>query len=464
MRGLMIDCSRLVERHGYYHELIARCSAWGYDALVLHCCDDHGLTAVLPGMEDLAAPHALPTAELRALIAAGRAADMRIIPEIECFGHARWLEGHPRWDACFAGDRGRESLAFNAVDPVSPLTAELMQRLIAAVCAVFDDEVVHIGCDEVDLGDFCARRGLGDPHDVWSGWVNRLIAMVRAQGRRAMLWADHLEKEERIARAVDTDAIVVSWHYGPDDDADGAGMRRLRDAGFRDIIAAPAVQCWSSRIHCLQRNLENVAAMEGHARACGAAGTLDTIWCPFRHIQGALWHGLASAAIIHRTGVLPDDDGSAVADLLFGGGNAATRRLCRDLPLLECHNQLFWHLWHGTRPGSLTLTEAGCNLRLGAELLPAIAGAEVPRHGADLQAMQLAARTAVHLSQRLLRPDLAGDAAHRREHAALTAELAADWDATRFPDDPARATPRWSASWGHHHLLALMARLGGACG
>jgi len=459
MRGLMIDCSRLIERHGYYTELLGQIAEWGYDTLVLHFCDDHGLTAVLPGCEDLAAAHALSTDELRGLVALGRQRGVRVIPELECFGHARWLVGQARWDACFAGDRGEQDLAFNAVDPSNPLTAELMDRLIGAVCEVFTDEVVHIGCDEVDLGDFCRRRGLGDPLDVWAAWVNRLIAMVHARGRRAMLWADHLEKEERIAAQIDKRAIVVSWHYGPNDDETAGGMRRLRDAGFADIVAAPAIQCWVTRIHAMERNLANVALMEQHARAVGATGTLDTIWCPFRHLQGALWHGIATSALIHRSGRLPADDGSAVADLLFGGGNAAARRLCRDLHRLECHNNLFWHLQKGTAPGSGVVADALDVVQLGAELLPAVAGAEVPRHGDRLAAMLLGARTAVHLAQRLLRPELAGDAVFRRDHARLTGEIAAEWDRTRFPDDAARSRPRWGGNWGAHYLLPLMLKL-----
>lgn len=459
MRGLMIDCSRLIEQHGYYSTLLNQIADWGYDTLVLHFCDDHGLTAVLPGFEDLAAPHALSTDELRALVALGRQRGVRVIPEIECFGHTRWLVGHPRWDACFAGDRGDKDLKFNSVDPTSELAAELMHGLIGAVHQIFDDEVVHIGCDEVDLTAFCAKRGLGDPVDLWASWVNRLIGMVHAHGRRAMLWADHLEHEERIAKLIDKRAIVVSWHYGPDDDETPNGMRRLRDAGFTDIVAAPAIQCWSTRIHVMERNLANVALMENHARAQGAMGTLDTIWCPFRHLQGALWHGIAASAHIHRTGSLPLDDGTIIAELLFGGGNAAAKRLCRDLHRLECHNNLFWHLHKGTRPGSGVLADALDVVQLGADLLPAVAGAEVPRHQDRLEAMLLGARTAVHLSQRLLRPELAIDTAFRRDHACLTAEIEAEWDRTRFADDPSRSQPRWGGNWGAHYLLPLMLKL-----
>lgn len=459
MRGLMIDCSRLIEQHGYYHDLLNQIADWGYDTLVLHFCDDHGLTAVLPGFEDLATANALTTAELQALIALGRQRGVRVIPEIECFGHARWLADHPRWGACFAGDGSAANLQFNAVDPLSPLTAELMDALIGATCQVFSDEIVHIGCDEVDLTDFCAKHAVSEPLDLWADWVNQLIGMVHARGRRAMLWADHLEKEERIAARVDKRAIVVSWHYGPDDDGTADGMRRLQAAGFREIVAAPAIQCWLTRVHAMQRNLVNVALMETHARAVGAIGTLDTIWCPFRHLQGALWHGIASAAHIHRTGDLPDDDGTIIADMLFGGGNAAAKRLCRDLPRLEFHNGLALHLFRGSRPGSNLLADARTVVQLGAELLPAVARAEVLQHQDRLAAMQLAARCAVHLSYAVLRPDCMANPEHRRTSAELVAGLEAEWDHTRFADDPARHQVRWGDNWGHQYLLPLMRRL-----
>lgn len=459
MRGLMIDCSRLMERHGYYHELVDELAAWGYDTLVLHLCDDHGLTAVLPGFEDLAAPHALGADELAALIARGRERNVRIIPEIECFGHTRWLAGHPRWGACFAGDRSDRELAFNAVDPSSPLSAEVMERLIEATCRVFPDEVVHIGCDEVDLGDFCARRGLGDPDEVWAGWVNRLIAMVVARGRRAMLWADHLEREPRIAALIDKRAIAVSWHYGPTDDADDAPMRRLQAAGFAEVVSAPAVQCWRTRAHVSRGNLENVERMERHARAVGATGTLDTIWCPFRHLQGALWHGIASAALIHREGRMPDDDGTAVCALLFGTGDAAARRLCRELPDVVFSNNASWHLWRGTTPEPDVRAEAEASVRVGSALLAATAGATVERHPERLAAMLLSVRVSVHLCRLLLEPAWRSTSTFAAEHAALITALEADWDATRFPDDPARSEARWADNWGSHYLLPLMRRL-----
>ncbi len=459
MRGLMIDCSRLTEQHGYYSTLLTQIAEWGYDTLVLHFCDDHGFAVVLPGFEELASPHALATAEVHALIALGKQHGVRVIPEIECFGHSRWLADHPHWGVCFAGDRSDADLRFNAVDPSHPRTEELMYQLIGAVSQVFTDEVIHIGCDEVDLGDFCRQRQLGDPLDVWAAWVNKLIGMVHARGRRAMLWADHLEKEERIAMQIDKRAIVVAWHYGPTDDESDSGMRKLLAAGFTDLVAAPAIQCWTSRIHSHDRNLANVAVMENHARALGAVGTLDTVWCPFRYLQGALWHGIATASHIHRSGSLPLDDGAIVADLLFGGSNEATRRLCRDLPHLECHNGLFLHLYHQTTPGSGVIADAIDAVRIGQDLLPLLDDAQVSRHQDRLDAMRLAARCAVHLSRRLLLPGLAKETVFRGEHEALIRDLQAEWDHTRFADDPARHTARWSANWGPQYVLPLLLKL-----
>ncbi len=461
MRWLLIDCSRLTERHEWYLDLVDRLAEWGYDGLVLHFCDDESLAVALPGFEDLASPRALSLPTVAALLARAKARGIRVIPEIECFGHTRWLAPHPRWGSCWVGQK---DLSFNAVDPTDPKSLEAMSALIDATCQVFDDPVVHIGCDEVELAPLAERLRGRDPALVWSDHVNALIGMVISKGRTPMLWGDHLEHSATVLERIDRRAEVVSWHYGPDDDASVEGMRRLRAAGFKAVWSAPAVACWSTRGHVHRPNLLNVSRMEAHARAEGCVGTIDTLWCPYRHVRDAQLHGIAAAALIHEHGTLEAaDDGAAIARMLFGNGNAQAIRLCRDLPRLVCHNDLMWVVLHG-KPHEppdrhrLAMEMTRQTLTLGAELLPAVVGAAVESHGELLEAMLLSARLAIHFCRLGVDPGWRADASVVANHHQLLSELEADWLRTRFAEDPARtAAPREISR--HHYLLAVMRQL-----
>lgn len=59
VRGLMMDCARLLEQPGYYYHLVDLMANWGYNLLVLHFSDDHGCSVKLPGLAHLAVPHAM---------------------------------------------------------------------------------------------------------------------------------------------------------------------------------------------------------------------------------------------------------------------------------------------------------------------------------------------------------------------------------------------------------------------
>ena len=47
--GVLIDCSRTMERHEYYFKLIDFMAEWGLNTLFFHFTDDHGCAVQLPG-------------------------------------------------------------------------------------------------------------------------------------------------------------------------------------------------------------------------------------------------------------------------------------------------------------------------------------------------------------------------------------------------------------------------------
>ena len=294
--GIMMDCARLMENHSYYFKLLDFMAHWKMNTLVLHFSDDQGLAIALPGFEELATPDAFRPDEITALLDHARTCGVDIIPELETFGHIRYLTNHAAYAHLFAGSQG-DAWAFNAIDPTNPESLAVLDRLLAATCSLFDSPYLHIGCDEVDMSAFCRERGL-DEARVWADHVNRVIALVRARGRTPMMWADHPGKSEVIAEGLRKDVILLDWRYEPD--LDPAVAPRLQAYGFQAVVGAPSASCYQARFHTSCFGFENIRNMIGVARQNGYAGVMNTVWCPYRHYQDGIWQALAYGAELAR--------------------------------------------------------------------------------------------------------------------------------------------------------------------
>ena len=290
--GIMIDCSRLLEKHDYYYRLIDFMEEWEMNTLLLHFSDDHGLSIALPGYEKLAHQHAFTPIEIAALIEYARERKIDIIPELEIFGHTRYITDHPDYHHLYVGDRS-DKIVFNAVDPLNPETIDLMKSLINEVAKLFPSYYMHLGCDEVNLS------GLGTDNKteqakIWADYVNTMIGFVQEYGITPMIWSDHVRKDPGVADLLDKDIILVEWNYDPN--YKPTGLEKFKSLGFKDIIMAPSISCWRNRVIPSRPQLNNV---EAHASALEdgiAAGMLNTVWLPMRYLQESMWYGMAYGA------------------------------------------------------------------------------------------------------------------------------------------------------------------------
>lgn len=456
--GLMIDCSRLKEPHAYYYKLIDFMADWGMDTLLLHFADDHGLGVQLPGFESLALPNAFSADELRQFIAHADAKGIDVIPELETFGHTKFITFQSEYRHLFAGDHFREA-GFSAVDPKHPETIDLMKRLIQATADLFPSPFLHAGCDEVGMTEYCEKRGL-DEAETWSGYVNEIIGLVRDVGKTPMIWGDHPAKDATIAKALRKDVWVIRWSYV--DDADEQRLLNLIDAGFENILTGPSIACFRYRFLPPEPSFANVARLTEHARKHLCRGVVNTIWCPWRYLQNAMWYGIARGADIVRLGDDFDLDAfhERFADKTFG------------LPLSEALSDVLseWpKIWIDKDDAGPLLDPDGSfdperlgRLRIAidrANALLALAEFITPKRGKDVwNGMLLATRTTrlcaeFALANGVATPDL------KRERESVKAAMSAEWDLTRYPDDP----QKWATSRGegnHQYAMLLIEGLG----
>jgi hypothetical protein len=464
INGVMVDCSRLIERREYYYRLLDFMAQWRMNLLLLHFSDDHGLSIRLPGFQDIAAPRAFSPREIRSLIRYAARRGIELVPEIETFGHVRFLTDHPDFAHLRVGRRTR-NLSFNAIDPLQPESARVMERLIRQVAKLFPSRWLHIGCDEVNLEACCRRRPELDPDELWCQHVNRMIALARRHRRVPVFWADHPAGNRRIRQMMRKDAVAVWWNYRTRPTE--SELKSLQRAGFRRVICAPAAAWWLVRFlsgRSVMTNMEKMARFSARHRALGV---ISTVWCPYRYVQGSLYYALAYGAEAARAGGKPNLSrfNRTFVRRVFG------REITPDAvaflkawPDLEITTDMVTTLCEpGRRPTTGTVRRMRrLNLLWRARRRRA-SRFRPTRNGDIWEAMKLAADAAGILTEWFLLSRGSGKQTQRKKDYNLELKrirraLSGDWDAGRCADDPRKYHPAFP-NQRNEVMLGVMKRL-----
>jgi len=284
IRGVMLDMARTLERQRYYHALLPRLASWGYNAVFAHFTDDQGCAMQFDRRPSLATPHAFTQAQMRRWI--GRAADMglAVIPEIESFGHTRYIHGRRKYRALAEPAAGH----FNALNPFKRESKAILRDLVEETAEVFDAPFIHAGLDEVNFGASPeARRALRsrEKWELFADHVNVMHELVTRAGRRMMMWGDHVLREPRMADRIPRDVLICDWHYRGDVSPDT--VARFTRKGF-EVIGCPATSRSGDLVMPAATTLINLQrfARVAHAGGRRVVGLCNTMWLPCRMIAG----------------------------------------------------------------------------------------------------------------------------------------------------------------------------------
>ncbi|HEV2425255.1 MAG TPA: family 20 glycosylhydrolase [Terriglobia bacterium] len=309
LRGLTVDAARLAEKPAYYRRLIDFCREWDLNALLFRLTDDQGSMLRFRSHPELVThAHALTPEEARELARYGEKQGVTLIPEVESFGHSRYITAVPRYAHLGDGPPGdREH--FVGLVPVNPETLALMRDLYREVAAVFPSAYLHGGCDEVNWGGSeASRRALQTRSraEIWADYLNSLDSICREMGKELIVWGDYVvHKEPDILPRLSKRVIVMDWQYYATDPKPLAMVgQEVIDHGLRAIGAPAIISCeWGPRAGELQlRNIDAYA--DGYARLhdARALGVVVTNWVPSRYLQQSLWDTFAYAAIALNQG------------------------------------------------------------------------------------------------------------------------------------------------------------------
>jgi hypothetical protein len=464
INGIMIDCSRLLEQHEYYYRLIDFMSDWDMNTLLLHFSDDHGLSVVIPGFEQLAHPRAFTPEEIQKLISYGETKGIEIIPELEVFGHTRYITDHPDYHHLFLGDR-TGNISFNALDPLNPESIAVMESMIAAVADMFPSQYFHLGCDEVNL----SALGLSKENEtkVWSDYVNTMIGIAVDRGKTPIIWNDHLQKNMAIAEYLRKDVLLMEWNYVPD--YKPKNLERFLEMGYPAIIMAPSISCYLLRVLPSRPGLMNTDAMAASVREGTAAGLVNTIWLPMRYIQDAMWYGIAYSGFLINSDRVMDVHlfHRAFARKVFGVPlSKGLEYYLNRWPDLHLDYRFYINLANN-RTDYSDQPEKMEELRdvydVSMQLIDQQPRFRPRKNGSVLNAMYLTTDVMHVLSEGLLL--LSGEKRTpeqvrlwREKLLTVIEAVDTEWDKGRYPDDPAKYEAKFP-NQAHSHLLIMLKKL-----
>jgi hypothetical protein len=187
---------------------------------------------------------ALSTADVKKLVNACKAHNIRIIPQINLLGHQSWastthnlLRVYPAFDETPHVKMpqtykwpNEDGLYCKSYCPLHPDVHKVVFDLVDEITAVFETNAFHAGMDEVFYigDDKCPRCAGRDKAELFAGEVRKIRDHLARNNRELWIWGDRLLDGKTMGmgmweasynnthRAVDMipkDVVICDWHY-----------------------------------------------------------------------------------------------------------------------------------------------------------------------------------------------------------------------------------------------------------
>ncbi len=351
-----------------------------------------------PAHPYVAFPERLTPGELHELATYARRFHVALIPEQQTFAH---MHESLKW----------ETLAPLAELPHGYLLAQsdsgtyayLEPLLRAELAAVGPTPFFHVGADEpLDLG----RGRTARTPQVFAAHVNRVAAIVSANGARPLIWDDAIQADPSILNLLSKRTVIVTFHYGAEPSFAGY-INTIDKAGF-DQLVSPGTNNWNELYADLDTAYANEARFLADAKAAHSAhvlGMFETVWhddgetlyeatwAPLAFAAATAWQaGAVDRASWHRTFARAFFGGDADAFAADLDDLAALRTALTMKPETDPPDYLFWADPFDPRIQARMQTLDLAGIRKRAErILTHLMNARPALNVAAAQAMQLAA-------------------------------------------------------------------------
>jgi len=270
-RGVLTDQSRqAVPKVETYKRMIRELSRYKINFVSMHLehtfvVEKHPVISAGTG--------ALTAAETREICDYARQYHCLFFPSFEAFGHQSHIFKHPEY-ADLAESDWKYSFA-----PTVEGTYELLADMFDEMCPAFTGtDFFNAGSDEVgDLGagkskELADRIGKAA---LYAQHMNRVHDLLKARGKRMMMWGDMLLQHPEAMDLIPKDTIIMDWHYGPAHDY--PSITQFREKGF-EVFVVPALSSWCRFFPDYDLALENMEWLIRRGREQGAIGSMTCNW------------------------------------------------------------------------------------------------------------------------------------------------------------------------------------------
>ncbi len=297
MRGVMLDLARLKEKHEYYYHIIDQLAKWKINTVFLHLTDHNGCALEFKSFPQLATKYAFTQEEMKKLIRYAADRYVELIPEIESWGHARWITSVPEFSDLAESREKTGSLCTS-----NPRTWEVLGKIYQEIAQLFPSDYIHAGCDEASFGlcDQCkAKVDKEGPDSLVGEHLKKVCELIKSVGKRPMIWGDVLLSRRGSADQVPKDAVICHWDYKATLSAEP--VQFLKSKSF-DVVGCPAIVWGSREILPMSDTWDNVANFAQIVLDNNCLGMETTVWVPQRYIADTLYPALAHACEMSWSG------------------------------------------------------------------------------------------------------------------------------------------------------------------
>lgn len=239
---------------------------------------------------DAAPIDAFTADEIKELVAFCKPYHIEVIGNQQCFAHFEEILKSP-----FFSDIA--DTPYN-VNPNVEETYTFIEDLIKEEAAAYPYPLFNINCDETEALGGGKAKSYVDSVGVTAAYykhLNRVNAIVKKYGKRAMMWGDIAASHPEIMQHLDQDLIILAWSYVERDSFDEF-LQPYADAGH-DFMVAPGLSLsgavWPNQ-QAFESNIPHLCR-DGYRK--GAFGVMNTCWDDFGESQTTSGlYGLAMGA------------------------------------------------------------------------------------------------------------------------------------------------------------------------
>ncbi|MHB9028752.1 MAG: beta-N-acetylhexosaminidase [Candidatus Latescibacterota bacterium] len=255
--------------------------------------------------------------EVLALDEYARSLYIDLVPSLASFGHMYEILQNPAYahlNEFRTFDPAKQMLwknrmEFHTIDVSNEESYTLLGEMFDDYLPNFSSEWFNICCDETwYLGmdrnkDRAAREGKGN---LYLGHVLRLCDMVKARGKKVMMWGDILVKFPDLLNRLPQDVVLLNWEYGSTvSDKQSALFGSKPNVWYN----CPGVWGWSKFLNTFESGSANIRRMVDYGKRYGAKGILNTDWGDYGHVNplAGSFPGFVLGAALSWNTACPDD-------------------------------------------------------------------------------------------------------------------------------------------------------------